>query len=292
MNLLCHTATNSPAPTLLPDMGEWLYLRWRQKAEISADRVGWFLARHIEDGAGAIIKSATDLTDKNLTLNDASIQSFLDEDAPIPHIQTWSRKNAPLFSARLRALRLMEDSSPAKVYLGDKRPAWIQKIDKATSGILESVSRHPDTNAGLACMTLIADAGVELIQRDKEAGADEIKRVLTILHDHFTDRPDKVICMDPEKRSNRIKSALRVVNRHSSSDQKKIVLSRLADIAISDGPFLEEESLIIVDTAKALKIPPHETYAIIVGCIKAAGKEVDPGIQSLAEKLASPAAGM
>jgi uncharacterized tellurite resistance protein B-like protein len=141
-------------------------------------------------------------------------------------------------------------------------------------------------------MTLIADAGVELIQRDKEAGADEIKRVLTILHDHFTDRPDKVICMDPGKRTNRMKSALRVVNRHSSSDQKKIVLSRLADIAISDGPFLEEESLIIVDTAKALKIPPHETYAIIVGCIKAAGKEVDPGIQSLAEKLASPASGM
>lgn len=292
LNLLCHTAGSNPAFTVLPAMGEWLFLRWRQKAEMSADRIGWFIAGHFDDGVGAVIKSATGLSSKILTLNATSLQAFLNEDTPRSYIRDLNRKNAPLLHARLQALRFLEDSAPSNLNFGKKQPTWIQKVDKEVSEILDSLSRHPDTTVGLASMNLLADAGVQLIQGDKTADADEIKKVLNILHEQFTDEPDKVICIDPAKRAVRLKSAIRDLNRSATSAEKKDILCRLADIAISDGPFREQESKIIIDMATNLKIPQHEIYAIIVGCIQESGKDVDPGIQSLADKLASPAAGM
>ncbi len=292
LNILCHTADNTPASTVLPFRGEWIFLRWRQKAEISADRIGWLLAGHFEAGAGAIIKAATGLTDKSLSLTAAAIQSFLKEDAPRPCVGDLNRQGAPLLSARLRALRVLVDSAPSKVHYVSKRPAWIRKVDKEAASILGSLSRHPDSAVGLACMNLIADAGVQLIQRDHEAAVDEIKKVLHILHDNFTDEPDQVICLDPTRRVNRLNAAIRVLKRAATSTEKQEVLSRLADIAIADGPFREAEARVVLDVATALRIPQQETYAIIVGCIQASGKDVDPGIQSLADKLGSPAAGM
>jgi len=292
LNILCHTSKHTHASTVLPAMGEWIFLRWRQKAEISADRIGWLLAGHFEDGAGVIIKSATGLTGKNLHLTSDSIMSFLKEDTPRPHIRDWNRQGAHLLAARLNALRLLEGYAPSKVYGGTKRSSWIQKADKKVAAILDSLSRHPDSAVGVACMNFIADAGVQLLQRDKKVATDEIKKVLNILHDNFTDQPDKVICLDPTKRTSRLKSAIRVLNRAASSSEKQEVLSRLADIAVSDGPFREEEAKVVLDLAAALRIPQQEAYAIIVGCIQTSGKEVDPGMQSLADKLAAPSAGM
>jgi Zn-dependent protease with chaperone function/uncharacterized tellurite resistance protein B-like protein len=292
LNILCHTADNTSATTVLPAMGEWIFLRWRQKAEISADRIGWLLTGHFEDGGGAIVKSATGLTGRNLVLNAESILSFLNEGVPRPCIRDWNRQRAPLLSARLRALRILADSAPSKVRCANKRPAWLTKADKETEQILAALSRRPDSSLELACMHLLADAGVQLVQRDRTVAPDEIKKVLYILHDHFTDEPDQVICLDPLKRAYRLKSSIRVLNRTAPSTEKKEVLSRLADIATADGPFREEEAKVILDLATALKIPQQETYAIIVGCIQAAGKEVDPGVQSLADRLASPSAGM
>ena len=292
LNLLCNSSQDALAPTVLPDMGEWIFLRWRQKAEISADRLGWFLAGQIEAGVSAMIKSATGLTDKTLTLNTTSIQAFLNEDALRPYFRDWSLKNAPLFSTRLSTLRLLEEVTPSKVKIGNKRPAWLQKMDKEVADILISLSRHPDTTVGLASMHLIADAGVQLLQRDGIVASTEIKKVLTILHNDFTDEPDKVICLDPAKRAIRLKSAIGKLIRGATSSKRKDILSRLADIAISDGPFCEAESKAIEGVAKALKIPTHETYAIIIGCMKTSGKEIDPGIQQLADQLATAAAGM
>jgi uncharacterized tellurite resistance protein B-like protein len=292
LNILCHTDGNTPTATVLPAMGEWIFWRWRQKAEISADRIGWLLSRCFETGAGAIIKSATGLTNKSLALTSDALAAFLQEDSRFPYIGNLNRQGAPLLHARIQALRLLAESAPKKIISDRKRPTRIQKSDKEVAEILTYLSRHPDTTVGLACMHLIADAGVELIQLDQKAAADEIKRVLNILHDNFTDEPDKVICMDPGKRVNRLKASIRSLNRVSTSEEKKVLLSRLADIAMSDGPFREEESKIIVDMAKALRIPQHEIYAIIVGCIQASGKDVDPGVQALADKLATPEAGM
>jgi Zn-dependent protease with chaperone function/uncharacterized tellurite resistance protein B-like protein len=292
MNILCHTAENTRASTVLPAMGEWIFLRWRRKAEISADRIGWLLAGHFEVGASAIIKSATGLTGKTLALDAASILSFLKEDALSPTIRSRRHQRTPLLSARLRALRILDDSAPSNAHFGRRRPAWIQRVDKETAIILGALSRHPDSAVGLAHMHLIADAGVQLVQRDQEVATDEIKKILNILHDNFTDEPDHAICLDPTKRAIRLKSAIRALNRAAPSTKKHEALSRLADIAVADGPFRREEANIILDLAAKLKIPQQETYAIIVGCIQASGKEVDPGIRALAEKLASPSAGM
>jgi uncharacterized tellurite resistance protein B-like protein len=292
LNILCHTDGNTPDATVLPAMGEWIFWRWRQKAEISADRIGWLLSRNFETGAGAIIKTATGLTSKSLALTADALETFLQENTRFPCTGSLNRQGAPLLQARIQALRLLDESVPKKNIAGDKRPTRLQKADKEVTEILAYLSRHPDTSVGLSCMHLIADAGVELIQLDQKAAADEIKKVLNILHGSFTDEPDKVICMDPVKRVNRLKASIRALNRAASSDEKKVLLSRLADIAMSDGPFREKESKIIVDMAKALRIPQHETYSIIVGCIQVSGKDVDPGVQALADMLATPEAGM
>lgn len=292
LNLLCDTGDNRPAATVLPAMGEWIFLRWRQKAEISADRIGWLLSARFEDGAGAILKSATGLTGKNLSLSADSIRCFLEEETPRPCLSGRNDQCAPFLQGRLRALGLLEDSAPSRVRGGNKRPAWIQKIDKEVAGVLDALSRYPDSAVGLACMHLIADAGVEMVQRDQDVTTDEIKKVLHILHDHFTDQPDQVICLEPIKRASRLKSAIRVLKRTATSTQKQEALSRLADVAFADGPFREEEAKVILDLATALMIPQHEAYAIIVGCIQTSGKEVDAGIRSLADKLALPSAGM
>jgi hypothetical protein len=293
LNLLCHTGENAPGLTVLPFMGEWIFLRWRCKAEISADRVGWLASGQTDAGAGAIIKAATGLTEKNLALDSAAIQAFTKETpAPQPNAKPSDSHSAPLLPVRLNAFYLLGQSAPSNGRLGNKPPAWITKVNRGVDGILSGSSRYPVAPIELASMNLIADAGIELIQSDQEAAVDEIKRVLNILHKHFTDEPDKIICLDPVKRMSRIKSAIRTLNRTATSVEKKGVLSRLADIAKASGPFEEGESKIVLETAAALKIPQHEIYSILVGCIQNLGREVDPGIQSLANKLGTPEAGM
>ena len=134
-------------------------------------------------------------------------------------------------------------------------------------------------------MHLIADMGVEIIQHDHEVETDEIKKVLNILHDHFTDQPDQLICLNAAKRALRIKSSIRNLNRTASSIEKQEALAFLSEIAVADGPLGKVDSKIILDLAKSLRIPDDEITAIIVACVQTKSRSVDPGLVTLAHQI-------
>ena len=286
INLLCHTDEHAPGATILPFMGEWLFLRWRQKAEISADRMGWLVSGRTDDCARVIIKAATGLSDRNLTLDTAAIHAFLQE-APVRqcHGKRPDSHSIPLLPARLKALGILTATAPEEFCFGTTRPSWLKKADRSVDTILAELSQLPESTTDRACMYLIADAGIQLVQGDNSVLPEEVKKVLNILHCHYSDQPDKLIEMDAKKRLTRMKLAIRTLNRAGSTQEKHEVLSRLTDIAIVDGCFLEKEGMFVVDLATTLHIPQAETYSIIVGCIQAKGHTVDPTLLSLVRKL-------
>jgi len=285
LNLLCQPSEGVDSLTILPFLGEWLFLRWRQKAEISADRVGWLLTEDFEAGAGAIIKAATGLGSNNLTLNSHAIDSFLNEAIPMASRHILGCQNAPMLSVRLQALQCLNRTAPRPIRTSGKQASWLGRTDKVVAEGLSCLSRRPATAALEACMHLIADAGVEIIQHDHEVEIEEIKKVMNILHDHYTDQPDQLICLNSAKRALRIRASIRTLNRIASSSEKKEALSRLSDIAIADGPLGEADSKTIFTLAKALRIPVNETNAIIVGCVQNKSRSIDPGLVSLAHKI-------
>ena len=158
-------------------------------------------------------------------------------------------------------------------------------MNRGVDGLLSGLSRYPTASIERACMNLIADAGVQLVQGDNSVVPEEVKKVLDILHCHYTDHPDKVIEMDARKRVTRMKLAIRTLNRSGTTKEKHEVLSRLTDIASVDGSFLAKESKLVLDLAASFRIPPSETYSIIVGCIQSKGRIVDPALLSLAREL-------
>src|SRR5688572_23352986 len=68
LNGLLNRDESNPSATVLPALGESLFLRWRKKAEISADRAGAIAAQDLKASARALLKATFGLGDRNINL--------------------------------------------------------------------------------------------------------------------------------------------------------------------------------------------------------------------------------
>ena len=62
LNGLLTTDQDNPSATVLPSFGESLFLRWRKKAEISADRVGLLAGRDLYASTRSLLKATFGLS--------------------------------------------------------------------------------------------------------------------------------------------------------------------------------------------------------------------------------------
>lgn len=287
LNALISTDQNNPAATVLPPLGESLFLRWRKKAEISSDRAGLLASRDFESSARALIKATFGLSPKNLNLDIAALLKQVDEIKGRPELIEGVFASHPLLPIRLKALELFSGSAKAarNGFPVAERPLTDDQLENEVDALIQLTRRYPDKPLHQEIMHVVALAGALLLSADGDVSDDEVKILVQILHHYFTDEPEQEITTDRGEIQERLPKSAAVVKAEGNDQEKMFVLSRLADIALADGALVESEGTVILQVAEMLGVPGKTAYSVIVAAAQAVGFRADVKLNRIAERL-------
>jgi len=291
MNYLINPNPAGQGVTLLPSMGESIFLRWRKKCEISTDRVGLLACGDFENAARAMLKTAYGLTGKNLNLNVDSLLQQIDDLKEEPEALEVNYRSHPLMPLRLKVMQMFAESPiftqviSAKSDISEKE---LKALEDQTDQWVNWIKRYPRRPLQLATMKLVTAAGIKLIMTEDVIMDEEIKVIIQILHKYFTDEPGDVIdeiTRDTKNLDKLIATSVKEISEKGDDRHKTFVLSRLADIAIADGKLAKPEAGIIFDIAKDFGIQEKAAYSIVVGGMSQVGLNIDWKMNSLVREL-------
>jgi len=287
LGALISTDASNPSVTVLPALGESLFLRWRKKAEISADRVSILASRDFRATATSLLKATFGLSERNLNLDINALVSQVDEIRGRPELIEEAFASHPLLPIRLRAAELFSRSAKAQRagYPVAGTPITDDELENEVDGLVKLTRRYPFQPGHRAIMRVIALAGARLLAADGEVGDDEVKILVQILHHWFTDEPEAEIVTDAEAIARELPLVIAEVKAEAQPDDKGFVLSRLTDIALADGALMDSESAVILDIAKQLEVPTKMAYAIMIGAAQAVGFRSDVKLNRMAEQI-------
>ncbi len=291
MNYLINPNPESQGVTLLPSMGESIFLRWRKKCEISTDRIGLIACGDFENAARAMLKTAYGLTGKNLNLNVESLLQQIDDLKEEPEALEVNYRSHPLMPLRLKVLQMFAESPIfAQVVKGksDISEKELKALEDHTDQWVNWIKRYPRRPMELAAMKLVTAAGLKLIMTEAVIMDEEIKVIIQILHKYFADEPGEVIheiMRDTKKLDKIIDTNVKEISEKGDDRHKTFVLSRLADIAIADGKLAKPEAGIIFDIAKDFGIQEKAAYSIVVGGMSSVGLNIDWKMNSLVREI-------
>jgi uncharacterized tellurite resistance protein B-like protein len=291
MNYLINQNQNSQGVTLLPSMGESIFLRWRKKCEISADRVGLLACGNFENSARAMLKTAYGLSGKNLNLNVDSLLQQIDDLKEEPEALEVNYRSHPLMPLRLKVMQMFAQSPVFKQIAEGKSDISDQQLseleDQADQWV-NWIKRHPRRPIELAAMNLVALAGLKLVMTENDVMDEEIKVIIQILHTYFTDEPGEVIndiVKNIKNADELINNAVKEISEKGDDRHKTFVLSRLADIAIADGKLMKPEAGIIFEIAKEFGFQEKTAYSIVVGVMNSVGLAIDSKMNTLVRSI-------
>jgi len=284
---LISTDAANPSVTVLPALGESLYLRWRKKAEISADRVSVLASRDFKATATSLLKATFGLSERNLNLDVEALVNQVDEIRGRPELMEEVFASHPLLPIRLKAVELFSRSAKAQRagYPVEGTPLGDDELEDAIDDLVKLTRRYPFQPLHQAIMRAVALGGALLLGADKDVSDEEVKILVQILHKWFTDEPEAEIITDREQIATRLPEALAAVCKDGQLDDKGFILSRLADVALADGALMDAESALMLDIAKQLEIPTKMAYAIIVGSAQSVGFRTDVKLNRMAEEI-------
>lgn len=280
LNGLLNLDPDNPRKTVLPYMGESLFLRWQKKREISADRVGLIACGSFEVAARALLKAGYGLSEKNLNLDVTSLMGQLSEVQDDPIALQSNFQSHPLLPFRLQALNLfdLQVFSPGQ-------PLTPLDCDADVDALFDRFKRYPRNPVDEAVMRVVALAGLRLSNIDGDPDEDEIRGLITVLHQTFTDEPEQELCLDVEERKNRWDDAITLLRTEGNPRHTQFILSRLAEIAIADGKVLEKEAAVILQVAELLNFKARDAYQILISATQSLGFREDGRMQSVVEKI-------
>ncbi len=291
MNYLINPNPASQGVTLLPSMGESIFLRWRKKCEISTDRIGLIACGDFENAARAMLKTAYGLTGKNLNLDVDSLLQQIDALKEEPEALEVNYRSHPLMPLRLKVMQMFAES-PIFTHIingtSDFSEKELNDLEDHTDQWVNWIKRYPRRPLDLAAMKLVTAAGIKLIMTEAVIMDEEIKVIIQILHKYFVDEPGDVIhevMQDTENLDKLIRTTVKEISEKGDDRHKTFVLSRLADIAIADGKLAKPEAGIIFDIAKNFGIQEKAAYSIVVGGMSAVGLNIDRKMNSLVREI-------
>lgn len=287
LNALITTDKDNPSATVLPSFGESLFLRWRKKAEISADRVGLLASKNLYASTRALMKATFGLTERNLNLDIDALLSQIDEISGHPELIEEAFATHPLLPIRLKALELFAKSRKAKEsgFIAEEEDLSDSELEDRIDALIHLTRRHPFKPLDEAVMKVIAMGGALTLSADREITDDEVKVLIQILHHYFTDNPEEVIRTDRDEVKRELQRAIKTVNEEGDDGTKEFILSRLADVALADGALMDTEGAVILQVAEWLNLPSRRAYAVIVGAAQAVGFHTDVKLNRMAEEL-------
>jgi uncharacterized tellurite resistance protein B-like protein len=284
---LVSTNPANPALTVLPAFGESLFLRWRKKAEVSADRAGLLAAGSFRPSATALLKATFGLSEKNLDLDIEALVGQVDEIKGHPELMAEAFASHPLLPIRLKALELFSRSAKAarSGVCVAAPPLEDEPLEDAVDEMIRLTRRYPYRPVDRAMMQAVAIGGALLLGADSEVTDDEVKILIQILHRFFTDEPETEIVTDPADAAARLPQVVAALNAEADATAKNFVLSRLTDIALADGALMDAESAIILDLAHQLGLPSRAAYSLVVGAAQAVGFRNDVKLNRMSERI-------
>ncbi len=287
LNALLTLDVNNPAATVLPSFGESLFLRWRKKAEISADRAGLLACRDFYASSRSLMKATFGLSEKNLNLDIDALVGQIDEISGSSEMIEDVFASHPLLPIRLKALEHFWHSEKARRHgCRMEGPALSDdELEGRVDALIQLARRYPTRPLVEAVMKAIAMGGVLVLGADAEVGDDEVKLLVQMLHNLFTDEPEKVILVDSGEIHQQLPEVARIINEEGGDSEKGFVLSQLAEIALADGALVDAEGEAILEIAKLLEVPEKQAYAIIVGTVQAQGFHSDAKLNRIAAQL-------
>jgi uncharacterized tellurite resistance protein B-like protein len=284
---LISTDAGNPSVTVLPALGEALFLRWRKKAEISADRVSVLASRDFTATATSLLKATFGLSERNLNLDVEALIAQIDEIRGRPEMIEETFASHPLLPIRLKAAQLFSRSAKAQRagYPVPGTPLDDESLETGVDELVQLTRRYPFQPVYLHVMRAVALAGALLLGADKDVSDEEVKILVQILHRWFTDEPEAEIVTDRETIQAQLPETLAAVRELGDLDDRTFILSRLADVALADGALMDAESAVILDIAKQLEVPSKRAYAIMVGAAQSVGFRTDVKLNRMAEEI-------
>ncbi len=287
LNALLIRDENNPAVTVLPPLGESLFLRWRKKTEISADRSGLLACGEFRSSATALLKCSFGLSEKNLNLDVDSLLHQVDELKGQPELMKEAFASHPLLPIRLKALELFSRSEKAarNGLKGEGQTFTDKELEESVDDLVRLTNRYPYKRLHEFVMKAIALGGVLTLSADGDISNDEIKILIQLLHHWFTDEPEKEIITNRDQVLEELLKVVAEINKTGDEDDKVFVLSRLADIALADGALLDAEDGVIMRIAAMLHVPDRIAYRVIIGAAQAVGFRTDVKLNRIADQL-------
>lgn len=287
LDALLNTDEDNPAATVLPALGESLFLRWQKKAEISADRVGLLACGDFKASARSLLKATFGLSERNLNLDVGALLLQIEELKDRPEMMEESFASHPLLPIRLKALELFSRSAKAKRagFHVKGHPLSDATLEDAVDALVLLCRRYPFKPVPEAAMRIIALGGALIMGADHRVSDEEVKVLVSILHRFFTDEPEREIITNKKEILKRLPPALSVLKRKGDTEDRSFVLSRLADIAIADGALTEPESAVVLDLAKKMGVATNAVYSILVGAAQSTGLRADAKLNRITGTL-------
>ena len=270
---------NDPRLTILPYLGEHLYLGWRKKGEISADRIGLLGCGSFEASARALIKTAYGLSERNLNLDVDGLLAQIESLKGRPEAMDSAFGSHPDLPVRLKALKLFEECLLSEGRIG------LEEVENHIDTMFAWAKRYPAKKLDEAVMHAVACAGLDMLVVDEEIVDKEIETLVLILHKVFTDDPESELLTDSEERGIRLKKAIATINKEGEELHKRFIISRLVQLALMDGLFLNDEKSIIMDIALKLKLDPKVAHAIIIEVARDLGLGADVQTKGIAQNI-------
>lgn len=287
LNALLTLDASNPAATVLPSFGESLFLRWRKKAEISADRAGLLACRDFYASSRSLLKATFGLSEKNLNLDIDALVGQIGEISGSLEMIDHVFASHPLLPIRLKALEHFWNSEKARRNGCDKEGEHLndKELESQVDALVQLARRYPTKPLSEAVMKAIAYGGVLVLGADANVGDEEVKLLVQLLHNIFTDEPEAVILTDRERIRRELPAVVEVINTEGGESEKGFILSQLAEIALADGALVDSERETLLEIAAALKVTEKHAYAIIVGTVQAQGFHSDAKLNRLASQL-------
>ena len=265
---------NTPLPALLA----CLLQRWRRKAEISADRLGFVASGDLTASLRCLVQATIGLSPRNLAddpLVLAEQQALPPREAGLP--DGLSPSHPPL-QLRLRALRIFGDHWSRRRTGRARSAAWVRQVDAEVDRLVRRAARGPRTPLDRAVMRLLADAGLEIIAGDGRVVEEEAHRIVRLLHRYYTDAPERLLLMDADARRRRLTRNIGAVRRLGRRPAALAALSRLADLAISDGRVLPGERDVLMTLGRRLGLDEAALDNLMLGALHHAANAVKPSV--------------
>lgn len=267
--------------TVLPQMGNNLYLEWQQKQEISADRVGAIAAGNAKSALSGLVKVCYGLSPENFDIG--GVDQLLEQIREIKDgtsVYDSVCDTHPLSPLRIKAMKLFCDV----YYSPGCSPDKVAEVDRKIAGYYEWIRKYPRTTCHLASMRAYATAGMEMLLADGPIEESEISAMCRVLNSCTYD-PLAEFKRDAAKRKARLASAVKVLKEENDDDINRRLVEHLAVLALSDGAISEKENRYIVRFAKRIGIDEEDSRKMISAKVAEVGFPIDWPIESQVDRL-------